>query len=69
MSRIMDEMIEEYIDECAAKAIAEVSAKIEKENVERTKKMLKDNLSIEKVVEYSRLSIEEVEKLKQEMSY
>lgn len=32
MSRIMDEMIKEYIDECAAKAIAEVSAKIAKEN-------------------------------------
>jgi len=61
MSRLMDEMRKE--------ATAEVSAKIEKENVERTKKMLKDNLSIEKVVEYSRLSVEEVEKLKQEMSY
>ena len=29
----MDEMIKEYIDECAAKAIAEVSAKIAKEHV------------------------------------
>ena len=63
MSRIMDEMRKE----AAAKAIAEVSAKIAKENVERTKKMLKDNLSIEKVVEYSGLSVEEVEKLKQEI--
>lgn len=54
MSRLMDEMRNEIATEVG---------------IETAKRMFKDNLSIEKVVEYSRLSIEEVEKLKQEMSY
>lgn len=33
----------------------------------KAKKMLKDNFSVDKVVEYSGLSLDEVKKLKQEM--
>lgn len=56
MSRLMDEMRKEAADK----------ASIEKAT-ENALSMLKDNVPLEKISKYSGISIEEVEKLKQEM--
>ena len=67
MCRLMEEMRNEAAAKAAAKTTAEFLAANAKKNAEKARKMLEDNLSVDKVVEYSGLSLDEFEKLKQEM--
>lgn len=75
--RDMQDIIEVYAEKIAekraAKVAAEVTAKVEKEakqaeRIEFAKEMLSDGESIDKIVKYSKLSIEEVRALAAQLS-
>lgn len=63
-SDAMCRLMEEMRNEAAAKAKAETAIKV---SIEHAQEMLKDNVPLDKVARYSGLSLDEVEKLKQEM--
>lgn len=59
-------MEEELANRVAADAAAEATAEATAKTVEGVKKMLKDNVSLEKVAQYSNLPLEEIEKIKKD---
>jgi len=65
---IMCEKMEKLAKEYAAEAIKEVTKEVSaKKDIEFAKKMLANNEDITKIVQYTNLSVDEIEKIKASM--